>query len=575
MIQRPRARAALALLAVAVTLVAGGAYLATAFDKHPAARTHEPAPSRTPNVMPTPTVTPTPAVADRRHNVVVFMLDDMRWDELRYAPNVVRYVQDRGLDFRNSFSPYPLCCPARASFVTGKYAHNHGVLFHTSPYGFGALDDSRGIAWNLSKAGYDTALIGKYLNGYGNQPSKVTGRSSVHYVPDGWTDWMAGLDLKWNPQNPEGGNTYNYFNFTQNINGQTRTNPGVYSSAVIGRESRHLVRKYHRDQKPFFLWVTPVAPHFGKPREPDDPLPYHAADGKKFAFLTPARPDWVKGRFDQQITHAPGTPIHGPAEADISDKPRYMSGLPEETPEEKRRGTKVSRERAEAIFATDVQFGKLVNTLKRTHEYKNTVIMFTSDNGYFAGEHRERGGKIKPHEPVLKVPFLVAGPGVRKGVRYQPITTFDLTATILDIARAQPLRDMDGESKWPEMAGPDKRWTYPILTEGLFPGMSRVDNFSKLSEVGIRTGRYKYVRYTSGETEFYDLRKDPLELDSLQDDPKYAALIQRFHGLWKAYYRCVGPPCRKPLPADLQMTPRQLAAEDQNMMRRLIHYYDR
>ena len=323
------------------------------------------------------------------------------------------------------------------------------------------------------------------------------------------------------------------------------------------------------------MWVTPVAPHFGRPKEPDDPRPYRAADGKKFAFLSPARPQWVKGRFDSQITHAPGTPVHGPAEADISDKPRYMASLPEETPTEKVRGTKVSRERAEAIYATDRQFGRIVRTLKRTHEYRNTVIMFTSDNGYFAGEHRERGGKIKPHEPVLKVPFLVAGPGIPHGTRFQPITTFDLTATILDIAKAQPLAHMDGESKWPEMTGPDKPWVYPILTEGLFPGMKRVDNFSKLNEVGIRTGRYKYVRYTSGETEFYDLWKDPLELNSLQNDPKYAHLIERFRNLWAAYYRCVGPQCRVPLPHDLQASDAALRQYWRHSMRAIRAYYDR
>ena len=104
--------------------------------------------------------------------------------------------------------------------------------------------------------------------------------------------------------------------------------------------------------------------------------------------------------------------------------------------------------------------------LKDTGQFDDTLIMFTSDNGYYTGEHRQRLGKIKPHEPVIHVPLLVAGPGVPHGVRYAPITTFDLTATILDIAGGT-LRGMDGESKAGLLYGADRGWTYPMLTEGL------------------------------------------------------------------------------------------------------------
>src|SRR4051812_5426175 len=137
------------------------------------------------------------AAAAGRPNILVVMLDDMRSDEMRFAPNMERYVRDRGLDFRNSFSPYPLCCPARASFLVGKYAHNHHVYSHTSPWGFGAFDDHLTLAGRLRAAGYQTGMVGKYLNRYGAQRSKVTGRPSEHYVPAGWTDWMVGLETHW------------------------------------------------------------------------------------------------------------------------------------------------------------------------------------------------------------------------------------------------------------------------------------------------------------------------------------------------------------------------------------------
>ena len=88
---------------------------------------------------------------------MVVMMDDMRWDEVQYLPNVQRYVRDRGLRFTNSFSPYPLCCPARTSFLLGQYSHNHHVLHHDAPYGFGSIDDSRTIATSLERVGYRTA----------------------------------------------------------------------------------------------------------------------------------------------------------------------------------------------------------------------------------------------------------------------------------------------------------------------------------------------------------------------------------------------------------------------------------
>ena len=106
-----------------------------------------------------------------RPNIVMVMMDDMRWDELRFAPNASRYITGRGLRFANSFSPLPLCCPARASLLLGKYAHNHRVMTVKKPYGFGALNDSRTVATSLRNSGYKTAMVGKYLNGYGQMRS--------------------------------------------------------------------------------------------------------------------------------------------------------------------------------------------------------------------------------------------------------------------------------------------------------------------------------------------------------------------------------------------------------------------
>jgi N-acetylglucosamine-6-sulfatase len=568
------------LLAVVVALVAlgalGGLYAARPTSSH--GRSGHPAvvvPPRgeRPNGRAVGAALPS---RSNRPNILVVMLDDMRSDEMQFAPNAEKYVRDRGLDFRNSFSPYPLCCPARASFLLGKYAHNHGVLYHEAPYGFGALDDHLTIAGRLQQAGYETALVGKYLNRYGAQRSRVTGGPSEHYVPAGWTDWMVGLETPFPRSSPNWGDTYNYFAFTQNVNGRTVPHTGEYSSTVVGDEVRDLIGKYHRTDKPFFLWVAPVAPHIGDPVEPDDPASYRETKHWVQSFPTPARPDWVKGMFDAEVTHAPGQPPNGPSEADVSDKPRNIRKWREMVPVEKQRLRDVARQRAESIYAWDVEFGKIVERLKHTGEYDDTVIVFTSDNGYYLGEHRQREGKIKAHEPVLHVPLDVAGPGIESGVRYHPITTMDLTATILELAGARPLPAMDGASLLGEMTGPDTSWTAPVVTEGLIKDVRRrswTDLPKGLTTSGLRVGRWKLIRYANGDAELYDELADPNELASVWGDPAYAAVERELVRLWEQYKNCRGAACRVPLPPSLRESPATLAKQDQHARAEQDAYY--
>ena len=190
---------------------------------------------------------PATAAADRserareaaaRPNMVVVMADDMRADDLRFMPNVRRLVAARGLTYENTFSPYPLCCPARASFLTGQYAHNHRVLGNAAPYGFGGFDDSATVATSLQAAGYRTAFVGKYLNDYGLVPSGVTGESSATYVPAGWNDWHGLLQVPY----PVGAGTYHYFHPVLNENGTVRSYEGEYQTTLLGRIVREVVR---------------------------------------------------------------------------------------------------------------------------------------------------------------------------------------------------------------------------------------------------------------------------------------------------------------------------------------------
>src|SRR4051794_4690274 len=149
------------------------------------------------------------APQSRRPNILLVMADDMRAAELRFVPNVRRLLVGTGLSFRNSFTPYPLCCPARASFLPGRYAHNHHVFSHNAPWGFEAFNDRRTLATALNASGYNTVFLGKYLNGYGVENSLVTGQPSFRYVPRGWTDWYGAVSRPRGSGYPSGG-TYNY-----------------------------------------------------------------------------------------------------------------------------------------------------------------------------------------------------------------------------------------------------------------------------------------------------------------------------------------------------------------------------
>ena len=515
------------------------------------------------------------AVPRKRPNVLVIETDDMRWDDLRWMPNVRRLLQSRGLSFENSFAPYPLCCPSRSSFLSGRYSHNHHVYTHLEPYGFAAFADRRSIATVLQGTGYQTGLVGKYLNGYGEQYLR-SGGSSLNYVPPGWDQWYAGSDHLWDYDDPNhGGGTYSYNHLVQNINGEIHSFPGRYSTDVVAEQARQVIAGFSKTRDPWFVWWTPTAPHHGLPVEPDDPLPTRRQDGEFSSWDTPGRPDWVKGRFDSRITHGSGTPPSASAETNINDKPNYLRKQPELTPAEKDAETEVTRQRAESLYALDVQIRRTYAHLRKLGQLKNTVIAFTSDNGYYLGEHRKRTGKINLHEPSLRVPLLIAGPGVPHGRRYDPVTTIDLAPTLAAYAGTRMDR-ADGTSILPIIRG-DQGWDRAVVTEGMMGFGRYAEEFalgrSPLDTRGLRLGRWKLTRYSTGEAELYDLLTDPLELKNLARRPAHAETLRSLLDLYKRYHDCRGAECRVALPPEWRLTPAESRELTQQQVKATNRYY--
>lgn len=520
---------------------------------------------------------PVAAAAVARPNIVVFMADDMRADDVRFMPQLRRLVKEEGLTFRNSFSPYPLCCPARASFLSGQYAHNHRVLSNEHPFGFGSFDDSRTLATSLQSAGYNTGFVGKYLNYYGISRSRVTGEHSWHYVPAGWTDWYGAVQRpeRLADRYPVGG-TYHYFHPIFNVNGRTVEYPGRYQTSVLGRLTRGLVTEYGGSSKPFFLYVSALAPHHGAPHEPGDVDAVRNGD-RLFEFLTPARPDRVKGRYDREVRRAPGLPAGGgTSEADVTDKPLSFRN-PVHSARERRLERDLTRQRAESLAVLDEEVGLTVAKLREVGELDETVFLFTSDNGYFLGEHRFRAGKSKAYEPSIRVPLLLIGPGIPHGVRNDPATTMDLSATILDLADAQPPRRPDGRSLVGSFQA-DHGWDHAVVTEATLSSpryrASRARGFHDArSTIGLRTARWKLIRYSTGFVELYDLDRDPNELRNLARLPAYADVRRALTRIWWSLKDCTGRECLAELPPRFALTADEAAATTRRQQRGVLERF--
>ena len=493
---------------------------------------------------------PVSAARDGRPNILVVMTDDMAQADVRQMPNVQRLLAAQGTTFADAVDSFPLCCPARATFITGQYAHNHGVGGNFYPSGWYGMKDRGNILprW-LQKAGYTTAAIGKWLNGYG-------ARDAHGEVPKGFDHWRGLLDVS----------AYDYFNFVMNDDGRLRTwgdadfahklvefakievtqqaNPGAqrvldwlqhvmgpapysywgkqdtkdYSPDVTGKVTEGLVAAQAHAKKPFFIWWSPAAPHredvsttlMHRPGMDPRPAPRYA--NKLAGYTLPQPPSFN--------------------EADTSDKPANLNeALPNPLTDAQVQQLKLDYQgRIGALLAVDDHVKTLVSILERTHQLDNTLIVFVSDNGWLQGQHRVPGDKFLPYEESLRVPFILRGPGIPKGrVVHGQVANIDFAPTLVDAAHAHAGRVMDGVSLLPTARNPARRPNRAIEVEALrrlflgdFPAMF---NGWDRPYKGVRTDRYTYVEYTeAGDKELYDRQKDPYEIDNVAGTPAYATV---------------------------------------------------
>jgi N-acetylglucosamine-6-sulfatase len=440
-------------------------------------------------------------------NIVVLMTDDQTVESLRVMANVNALLVKQGTTFVNSFASFPLCCPSRTTFLTGQYGHNHTVMGNAPPSGgYDKLAPTHANtlpAW-LQQAGYHTVHVGKYLNGYG--------RARPTEVPAGWNEWYGSTD----PQ------TYRFYNYRLNENGKLvtyGTGAANYQTDVYNRKSVDLIRRLAPGPKPFFLSVAFLAPHSGGPRDSDDPA-------------NPASPSPAprhRNAFANQPLPAPPSLN----EADVSDKPGGIRSRPLLTPARLNAIRETYQQRLESLLAVDEAVRDILATLNATGVLGRTLVIFTSDNGFFHGEHRVPSGKVLVYEPSVRVPLILRGPGVPHGAaRTNLVANVDLAPTILDAAGARPGRRLDGRSLLPFASDKLRVSGRDILLE--------TTTYS-----AIRTPRNVFVQHSNGEQELYDLATDPDQLTSLHADVRFAPLRTELGRRLTALRVCAGDLCRK------------------------------
>ena len=456
--------------------------------------------------------TPAPR-ANRQPNVVVVMTDDQDVRSLALMPNVRRLLGDRGVTFTRSFVTTPECCPSRAGYLTGQYSHNNGVL-SADPHeggGYLALDGSNTLPVWLHAAGYETAHVGKYLNGYGIADEG----SDPTEVPPGWDDWQVPVDHT----------EYRMYGYTLNENGELHRyghSARDYMTDVETRKAVAIIRRAAPGPRPLFLSVAPPAPHGEGVLEDRahvlrDPRPAPRDFGAFAEHRLPRPPSF--------------------AEADVSDK---SSVIRERSQRQRRRLDPAMLRasylgRSESLLAVDRMVTRLVSALRHSGELDDTYFFFTSDNGFLLGEHG-LSGKDLAYEESTRVPLVVRGPGIPAGERRsQLVANIDLAPTIAAIARTDPGLKVDGRSLLPAARRPGEPSRRAILIEFLV---------GRQAYSAIRTADDRVlIDYQHGGPELYDLRSDPYELHSVAAEPGWAPVRSKLEARLNQLRDCAGAGC--------------------------------
>ena len=437
-------------------------------------------------------------------NVVVIVTDDQAFSTLPHMKHVEKHLIRQGLRLDNFILNDPICCPSRVTILLGQYRHNH--LHETGWPGCASLffirgNHERAIGHLMHEAGYRTGMMGKYLNRYGVYYMGPPRKAGQHLMA-GWDDYHVLT-----------GNT-KYVDFRMDDNGVVVHRPTGHQTDILAELAVRFIEDSSAAAKPFFLYITPQAPH----------SPVVAAKRHR-------------GNYASEI--APRVPSFNRVDR------RTQPSLSSTTPLSKKAisGLDISyRETLRSLQSVDELVRDVVLALESEGLVENTYIFFTSDNGRHFGEHRIRRGKGTPFEESIRFPLIVRGPGVPRDVSLPHlVSNVDLHPTLLDLVGEQPGERVDGRSLLPLITAGDHAppWRHALVIESDHENRNQgVPRFR-----GIRTLRYKLIEYKTGDTELYDLEVDPYETKSVLDraDP---ALVAALRAHLDALAHCVGRDCQ-------------------------------
>lgn len=426
---------------------------------------------------------------EKRPNFLVVVVDDLRFDELgayghpfARTPHMDRIAREGAL-FRNAFATTPLCSPSRANILTGLYTHNHGILDNTNRSA--RSHELVTFPRLLHDAGYETAFLGKWHMG-----NDETRRPGFDY----WVS-MKGQGEAVDPVFHE--------------NGKSERVEGYVTDLLTDRAVQFLSKK--RD-KPFVLFLAHKALHPNIVQHDDG----STTDIGEGGFI-PA--DRHRGLYaDDEIPRRPsyGAPPTGKPALERAIEGLPPLGLATVTDDE------TIRDRLRMLMAVDESLGRILQTLENLGTLDETVVVVTSDHGYFYGEHGLSDERRLAYEETIRIPLLVRfPPRVAPGSVIEPMAlTIDLAPTFLELGGVEP-GPVDGTSLVPLLTGKPAEWRRSFLIEyqsdTVFP---RIVNMGYRA---VRTERYKYIRYLElpGMEELYDLETDPYEMQNLIASPDY------------------------------------------------------
>jgi N-acetylglucosamine-6-sulfatase len=423
-----------------------------------------------------------------RPNFVFILVDDLRYDALgstgspiARTPNIDR-IAGEGTVCRNAFVTTPLCSPSRSSFLTGQYVHKTGIL------GNGNNNERSHqlvtFPARLQKAGYETAYVGKWHMGNDDSPRP------------GFDRWVSF---------PGQGN---YIDPVINVDGTSSKVQG-YMTDILNDHAVDFLSRPHN--KPFVLYLAHKAVHG----------PFTPAERHKGLYADATVPHPPSAEDTLEGKPALRRRIEEPAAKKKKDAAKPKAKAKQQEGGGGGQGGELIRNQLRCLASIDEGVGRIFKALESSNQLDRTLIVFTSDNGYFWGEHG-LGDKRAAYEESIRIPLVMRYPPLIKAgsSTTAPVLNIDIAPTLLDLAGVTIPADIHGRSLAPLLRGETRGWRPSFLSEYFAePGYPRIPTWQ-----AVRSDRWKYIHYTelTGMDELYDLRYDPHEMKNLIAEPSAA-----------------------------------------------------